>query len=62
MAFKDVFLGITFTAYPSVTGKSQIKTAAAFADIAAAVAAAAAFVDASDAAAAASVDDAACTG
>ena len=61
VAFKGIYLGISFTAYPSVTGKSQIRTAAAFADIAAAVAA---FVDASDAvaAAAASVDDAACTG
>ena len=61
MAFKGIYLGISFTAYPLVTGKSQIRTAAAFADIAAA--AVAAFVDASDTvAAAASVDDAACTG
>ena len=61
MAFKGIYLGISFTAHPSVTGKSQIRTAAASADIAAA--AVAAFVDASDAvAAAASVDDAACTG
>ena len=51
------FQGITFTAYPSVTGKSQIKTAAAFADIAAA----AAVVVASDVVAE-PVDDAACTG
>ena len=56
------YFGITFAAHRSITGKSQIKTAVAFGNIAAAVAA---FVVASGAVAAAaaeSVDDAACTG
>lgn len=51
MAFKESLLQ-----HPLVTGKSQIKRAAAFADIAAAAAAVA-----TDAVAE-SVDDAACTG
>ena len=49
MAFKESLLQ-----HPSVTGKSQIKRAAAFADIAAVVVATDAVAE--------SVDDAACTG